>query len=709
MLFPLKYLIQKIERYSLSSRFSEALRISLTIIIPVACFFSLGLASIALQFGVGSLLMSLMDYQGNWREKNKVFLLLIILFGYVSLITSLTIHRPVELGVVVFSCTLGCGLLGILGKRWSAAGSICNVLMIFVFALKPANPLSFTLIIMLGGAWSYLSSFVNYKLRQLKVLDLAISECLSEMGRFFGLREALYNPDIPLEEAYLMVIAGHELVNEKQEAMRLLILSNKQHKIRLDTKFAKRRAISINMIDLYEHFRVMPFDYCSLRKILPSDNLFWIRYYIKAVEYDLISIGKGLKKDKYDHTLNSLYSSNVHVRLKGLLRGKSGLDRELFSEILNNISLIASKLESICLQACVTNKEGDNVHEFFDFDQFLKPITFQFKDFLKHLNIKSPVFRYSLRISVMLSIAYMLTIQLSLGQYSYWVMLTIALVVRPDFSLTQQRNKARLIGTITGAIAGLLFVFLVSNFQIQIFILCICLVGFFCFLQISYATSVAFITLLLIVGLSLTGNGSGKLISERLYDTLIGCALSFTAGFVFPVWEVDNLKGHISELLGANIGYMENLLIILQTGIINTAEYKLSRKLVYNSSARLTAALQQMKKEPRNKSFVIEAADQLMVLNYLLYAAVSTLSAPLAEPLSAGIHNIEMIQNVKATLNAELSEFLNCNNFSYKQQRTVCKKNYHLNSQLPVKKLRADYIHNLALEIAFFLREIKIN
>src|SRR5699024_3396500 len=94
---------------------------------------------------------------------------------------------------------------------------------------------------------------------------------------------------------------------------------------------------------------------------------------------------------------------------------------------------------------------------------------FSWKLLVSNLNLHSPNFRYALRLSlagllgllVPLALASIFSDKLlhsAFTQRSYWVLLTLVLVMKPGFALTRERNKRRLIGTLIGcAIAFILF------------------------------------------------------------------------------------------------------------------------------------------------------------------------------------------------------------------------------------------------------------
>src|SRR5690606_41837844 len=103
----------------------------------------------------------------------------------------------------------------------------------------------------------------------------------------------------------------------------------------------------------------------------------------------------------------------------------------------------------------------DQIHEYFtqdpaqlssniDLNKFFSHQQFSWSLFRNNLNIKSPSFRHAVRLSIACLLAYLVSQWLSLGQHSYWILVTTLVILKPDYSLTKQRNIERVLGTIIG-------------------------------------------------------------------------------------------------------------------------------------------------------------------------------------------------------------------------------------------------------------------
>ncbi|WP_394366152.1 FUSC family protein [Sphingobacterium daejeonense] len=83
-----------------------------------------------------------------------------------------------------------------------------------------------------------------------------------------------------------------------------------------------------------------------------------------------------------------------------------------------------------------------------------------------NLSFNSSIFRHALRMAIVMAATYLiLNIQsLNIGTMgSYWVLLTIMVILKPGFGLTKERNFQRLLGTIIGGVIGAIILMTVHS------------------------------------------------------------------------------------------------------------------------------------------------------------------------------------------------------------------------------------------------------
>ena len=108
-------------------------------------------------------------------------------------------------------------------------------------------------------------------------------------------------------------------------------------------------------------------------------------------------------------------------------------------------------------------------------------------------------------------------------QRSYWVPLTVAIVLKPDYGSVFARALQRGIGTIVGAVAGAVLLVLVHGTWLLIpFAVLAALLPYG--RSRNYGLLATFLTPLVVVLIDLLSPAGWRLAEDRLIDTLIGCA-----------------------------------------------------------------------------------------------------------------------------------------------------------------------------------------
>ena len=127
-----------------------------------------------------------------------------------------------------------------------------------------------------------------------------------------------------------------------------------------------------------------------------------------------------------------------------------------------------------------------------------------------------------MRVSLACLVGFITAHRLFLGHHSYWVLLTIIVILKPGFSLSKQRNYERLIGTIIGGIIGFLLLKFVPNKDAQFILFIALMVGTYSFTRLNYTIAVIFMTPYVFLLFQFLGVTQMSLIQERIIDTAIG-------------------------------------------------------------------------------------------------------------------------------------------------------------------------------------------
>ncbi|ULT24345.1 FUSC family protein [Sphingobacterium sp. E70] len=101
-------------------------------------------------------------------------------------------------------------------------------------------------------------------------------------------------------------------------------------------------------------------------------------------------------------------------------------------------------------------------------------------------------------------------------KYTYWILLTIAIVARPAFSMTKTRNIERIVGTFSGILIGISCLAFFESLPLLLSLSAIGLFGFFLFNRSNYMVSVIFITLGVVIALNLFEGNINLILGSRM-------------------------------------------------------------------------------------------------------------------------------------------------------------------------------------------------
>ena len=216
-----------------------------------------------------------------------------------------------------------------------------------------------------------------------------------------------------------------------------------------------------------------------------------------------------------------------------------------------------------------------------------------------HVHLNSTFGRHAVRLAVVLTAAGVLA-EIVPIQRGYWITLTAALVLRPDFTTTLSRGIARIAGTILGAVAATTLVLAIPHtphvyLALAAFFAAISYAAF----QLNYGLFSLTITAYVVFLLALLGTPESAAVQNRLIATTAGGVLAMLSYLIWPTWESPRTVAALRALVETSLDYTRFLL----AGLIDPAlrdETNLRTKRTQLWSARATAgeSLERMLSEP---------------------------------------------------------------------------------------------------------------
>jgi uncharacterized membrane protein YccC len=260
-----------------------------------------------------------------------------------------------------------------------------------------------------------------------------------------------------------------------------------------------------------------------------------------------------------------------------------------------------------------------------DLTPFLTQQRYSFGILLSNLRWSSPTFRYALRVAMAISVGLWSAEWLPYKSHGYWIALTIAVILKPSFSITKQRRADRLVGTLIGCILTAVILHFVHAPAALIGFLFVATAAgpAFLYIKYRYTAVAASMQILLLIGLTVPNAASA--IGERLFDTLVGTMIATFFSYVLPSWEYQNIPRLVDAVRDANRKYIDAAVDLLHGTAIDDFRYRISRKRFMDSLAALSSALGRMLDEPLAKQHATDELNRFTVQNYVLVSHIAAL------------------------------------------------------------------------------------
>jgi hypothetical protein len=168
---------------------------------------------------------------------------------------------------------------------------------------------------------------------------------------------------------------------------------------------------------------------------------------------------------------------------------------------------------------------------------------------------------FTLRLMICTGVAAVFSEVLPL-QRSYWVVLTVAIILKPDYGSVFTRAVQRGVGTIIGAVLGAAIIALVpyGPWLLLPFGVLAALLPYG--KSRNFGLSATFLTPFVVLLIDLLSPGGWRLAGERLLDTLIACAIVLLIGYApWPSAWSAHLPRQFADTLRAVAAYMDESLV----------------------------------------------------------------------------------------------------------------------------------------------------
>lgn len=241
---------------------------------------------------------------------------------------------------------------------------------------------------------------------------------------------------------------------------------------------------------------------------------------------------------------------------------------------------------------------------------------------LANLTPHSVAFRHAVRSAVALSLAMGLSRALELP-HGYWLPMTVAIVLRPDFAATFNFGLLRVVGTVLGLLLTTALLHVIPDQPWAHLILMGVLCMAFRYLATAhYGIAVAALTGTVVVLLSFEGVDPGVAVVDRVVNTALGSGMALLAYVLWPTWERGRARAALADMLDAYADYLRAL------GRPQRRDaHRETRTAARTARTNALASLERMRAEPATPAALLDLGQALFANGNRLARTAMTLEA----------------------------------------------------------------------------------
>ena len=538
-------LLTQFDRNKLES--AIALRNAFGVLVPLAIGVAIGMPLGGVAVASGALQVAYSDGHDPYSQRSQRMLTATLLCALAVVVGGLTGRVQALAGLAVVLWGFAAGFAVTLGADAESLGVISLVTLIIYAAqaLTIERALNSGLLALLGGLVQTALSIALWPLGRHEPERRALSELYSELSQ--SALAALKSQEAPPSTAEVtraqdaLRRLGRDHGNESQ---RLWALLNQAERIRLSlltlgrlrNRLARQTEQPVDL-QIVTHF----LQHCAnLLDMIAST----------VVTHKTLSSGPPALRElqqlseqyrSLEKTSDSAFPTAVRRTMRRQLDAVAGQLRAAFS-IATNQQLSDEQTSPAEMVPSWRSRARENLAKL-----------------QANLSLQSPAFRHAVRLAATLAAGEMMA-HLIYARRTYWLPMTIALVLKPEFTVTFSRGLLRIAGTLAGLVLSTaLFRFLHPVTGMEVI-----LIGLFVFLvrwigPANYGIFAINVSALVVLLVAFTGVSPTEAILTRGIMTTLGGITALAAYAAWPTWEAMRSWEILAKMLDAYREYFRGV------------------------------------------------------------------------------------------------------------------------------------------------------
>jgi uncharacterized membrane protein YccC len=574
----------------------------------------------AVAAGSAALCVSISDRTDPLRQKGWImgFAFLSTVF-FTALSSFARFSTPAFIAATAFT-GLWAGLISAYG-RWTLSLAMTSVLA-FVLSMgrsfaSPSDAADH-LMLTVCGALGYMTYAVTVAwLFDDRGRRLLLAEAMHAFAAYLRAKAALYNPDATGHAAFRALIDAHAALADRLQAARDSLFARREHRMQL-----KRIDTLVALLDAFETVLSSDADIEMLRAVPHRDLMWRLNAFVTRMADDVERLTLALRV-RHGHPRPLHHAEDVRQLQDAVAEAHAASpDDPVIQAYIStaNKLILADSYVGALAGALEDATPPSDLAAHLNLDLFRQDAPRGLGLLANQFRWRAPALRYAIRLSLAMTAGLGLTLFFHRFGHANWVLLTIALIMRANYSVTRRRRWDRVTGTLAGCALAVTFINTMPQPLLLLFIVLAVGVshayGLVAYRITAVGASISSLLLLHFVAPLVHPQ-----FFERIVDTLIGAGLSWAFSHLLPSWESEDLPKTVRGLLAADAGFADAALSLAPVN----QTYRLARKKAVDAVAQLSGAIRRLADEPNVNRRALAALGELLGANYLLASDLSSM------------------------------------------------------------------------------------
>jgi len=588
---------------------------------------SFGLSVTVLAY-TGALCASIVDQPSRFSIKPPIFAGTVLATSLISLLAALSGGSPLGLGLLVAALSFSAALISAYGRRALGVG-VAGVLALVLGMSDQKEVLAVavqqTAIFASGGLAYALFALVMGALLDDRNRRVVLSEALRAFANYLRAKAAAFDPAETHKPALRALIEANGVLAENFQTARDMIYAGRMTERQL--RYANALT---SLVDCFEQILSSDADIEILRRSTHRHLLRRMRALTGDFANDIenlivILAAPHATVEPPDHKaqLQAIADEIARLAQTPPADAEEEIARAAFQSTHTKLERAVAQLGRLYTVIRKAQPLAD-AQRALNLAAFLQQETTSPRVLLAQFKLSSPTLRYAIRLTLAMTAGYAITLLFPNYVHGGWILLTTALIMRANYSITRQRRNDRVLGTLLGCIvAAALIRFLPGEWPLAGIIVGVGLSHAFGTVNYRITALAASVSALLLIHFMYPG--TQPLFFERILDTLIGAALATGFSFLLPSWERRNVPQLVNNLIRSDCAFAEQAL----TRGPEEQTYRLARRNALDAVSALSSAARRLLDEPGADKRALAALNELLSANYLFASDLTSVRTAL--------------------------------------------------------------------------------